>query len=241
MNRRDFLKLIGAGGSVLALSPIMQFRSLSTFATATTRAKGFHVYHIDSRPSGQSYSAWFATWWKWICSLPKSEHPMFDKTGEIINKIQPQKNVFFLASTSSEFYGSDSKVTDFHSEGGHANRICSTGGKKIVLIPLMYSFDEDFDEANDSTADIELSLQIDDIEISLQDYKITSSEVQVSYHKDSPFLGDVGTKLNNPYTGTVIGYMVMVSLDPGDHTIHFTVNSTRDPPLHTNVKYQISI
>lgn len=42
-----------------------------------------------------------AQWWEWVISLPVSENPLFDETGEFAANQQPFKKVFFLVGVIS--------------------------------------------------------------------------------------------------------------------------------------------
>jgi hypothetical protein len=42
-----------------------------------------------------------AKWWEWVLSLPVSENPLFDETGEFADNQQPYQNVFFLAGVAN--------------------------------------------------------------------------------------------------------------------------------------------
>lgn len=42
-----------------------------------------------------------AKWWEWVLSLPVSENPLFDETGEFADNGQPYSKVFFLAGVAN--------------------------------------------------------------------------------------------------------------------------------------------
>jgi hypothetical protein len=46
-------------------------------------------------PRGK-YAQWTAQWWQWVFSLPVSDNPLFDETGEKADTAQPNKKAFFL-------------------------------------------------------------------------------------------------------------------------------------------------
>ena len=54
------------------------------------------VLPSDSKPYGHSYGEWGAMWWQWALSIPVSENPLFDETGEFAG-VGQSGPVFFLA------------------------------------------------------------------------------------------------------------------------------------------------
>ncbi|MGB8035735.1 MAG: hypothetical protein WCF03_18120 [Nitrososphaeraceae archaeon] len=57
------------------------------------------IFPIDSKPCGLTYSEWSTKWWQWLLSIPKSNNPAFDSTGNYANVNQNDPNVFFLCQT----------------------------------------------------------------------------------------------------------------------------------------------
>ena len=51
----------------------------------------------NANAQGHGYSGWSAAWWQWYQSIPASEHPALDTTGEFCTEGQSGK-VFFLAA-----------------------------------------------------------------------------------------------------------------------------------------------
>jgi len=54
------------------------------------------VFPPASLPFGKDYGAWSAEWWQWACSIPASENPLLDETGEKCLTAQ-RGPVWFLA------------------------------------------------------------------------------------------------------------------------------------------------
>jgi hypothetical protein len=63
------------------------------------RAAPIPVYSLRSRPFGQTYGEWSATWWQWLLSIPKSRNPLDDPTGVNAHLNQKYQNIFFLCQT----------------------------------------------------------------------------------------------------------------------------------------------
>lgn len=57
------------------------------------------LFPIESRPYGLSYSEWSARWWQWLLSVPRSESPAVDASGNNASVNQVDLNVFFLCQT----------------------------------------------------------------------------------------------------------------------------------------------
>jgi hypothetical protein len=74
----------------------------------------------ESTPYGKSYSGWTAKWWQWVLSIPKSENPLIDDTGENSAKNQSGP-VWFLAGTLK----------------GPAERTCTIPADRAILFPVI--------------------------------------------------------------------------------------------------------
>ena len=74
----------------------------------------------ESTPYGKSYSKWTAKWWQWALSIPKSENPLIDDTGENSSKNQSGP-IWFLAGTLR----------------GPAERSCTIPADKAILFPVI--------------------------------------------------------------------------------------------------------
>jgi hypothetical protein len=56
-------------------------------------------FDIDDKPYGNTYGQWTVKWWQWALSIPKSNSPLVDETGNNSYVNQPDKDVWFLAGT----------------------------------------------------------------------------------------------------------------------------------------------
>jgi len=54
-----------------------------------------------AHPFGNSYGEWSAAWWQWMFSLPATDHPAFDQSGENCDAGQTGK-VWFLAGAFTD-------------------------------------------------------------------------------------------------------------------------------------------
>lgn len=79
-------------------------------------------YQVDSEPFGTSYADWTAKWWQWLLSIPASENPSIDKTGEHCG-VGQNGSVWFLAGTT----------------GGKNERACTIPSGVSILIPILNS------------------------------------------------------------------------------------------------------
>jgi hypothetical protein len=58
------------------------------------------IYPVESKPFGLSYTDWSIKWWRWLLSIPKSQSPAYDETGEWARLQQEEGNeVVFLCQT----------------------------------------------------------------------------------------------------------------------------------------------
>lgn len=80
------------------------------------------TYPVGSAPFGISYEDWTATWWQWLLSIPTSENPAVDTTGEHCG-VGQNGPVWFLAGTT----------------GGKNIRSCTIPSGVAILIPVLNS------------------------------------------------------------------------------------------------------
>ena len=59
---------------------------------------------INSRPAGQSYGKWAATWWQWALGIPAAVNPLTDPTGQYCAQGQVDR-VWFLAGAIGDREG----------------------------------------------------------------------------------------------------------------------------------------
>ncbi len=77
------------------------------------------TYEPNESPFGKTWGEWTAEWWKWALSLPKSQNPVTDTTGENASYNQ-QADVWFLAGTF----------------GGLAERSCEIPAGRAIFFPV---------------------------------------------------------------------------------------------------------
>jgi hypothetical protein len=74
----------------------------------------------DSRPQNLTYGDWGAKWWQWIFSIPSSQNPLSDTTGERCT-LNQNGTVWFLVGTF----------------GGSATRQCTIPAGTSLFFPLL--------------------------------------------------------------------------------------------------------
>src|SRR4026208_442797 len=57
---------------------------------------------VQAADNQGKYGNMTAQWWKWVYSLPVSDNPLYDETGEKAYNGQPNKKVFFLVGVINE-------------------------------------------------------------------------------------------------------------------------------------------
>ena len=77
------------------------------------------TYKPDENPFGKTWEEWSAEWWKWCLSLPRSQNPITDTTGEN-GSYNQRDDVWFLAGTF----------------GGFAERTCEIPSRKAIFFPI---------------------------------------------------------------------------------------------------------
>jgi hypothetical protein len=68
------------------------------------------IFPPHSHPYGRSYDRWADAWWQWVCSIPSSENPVGDTTGEFADEGQSGR-VWFLAGSWWDMGPVDRDVT----------------------------------------------------------------------------------------------------------------------------------
>jgi hypothetical protein len=107
---------------ILALLLIPSFIA-SSLAAQAGLAEFPDIYPVDSRPFGQSYPEWTASWWQWALTIPERMNPISDTTGQFCN-VGQSGPVWFLGGTW----------------GGSVERKCNIPvGKAILWGPINYS------------------------------------------------------------------------------------------------------
>ena len=81
---------MGVTAGTIAIAPFIgPIKSVNALAQDNNKSEKF--FNIDKQE-------WIIRWWSWMSAFPKDSNPIFDKTGELIQKSQPKNEpVFFLA------------------------------------------------------------------------------------------------------------------------------------------------
>lgn len=219
----------------------------STFALAED-ALHPAIFPPDSNPFGQSYKQWSAEWWQFVLSIPLSENPIFDETGEkcVVGQHGP---VWFLAGTFS----------------GTATRECSIPEGKAIFFPVLNNTIFNTPNVcgqgpeNESAAALRariapfsdnvttLSLSVDGERVPglRKDFRFQSKPFEVSLPEDNianppcveAGLGKVPAGIYSPAVSD--GFYVMLKpLPVGEHTIHIRAESSG---FSLEVRYNLTI
>ena len=84
-----------------------------------------NLFSVQDLPYGATYGQWTVRWWQWFFSVPKSESPIADTTGERADTDQQFSNVFFLAG---KLPGEDRILP---------NRTCKISENRAILFPII--------------------------------------------------------------------------------------------------------
>lgn len=203
----------------------------------------FQILNPDSRIRGKTLEQWGGEWWSWIYETPATNHPALDLTGEFCHEGQ-QGPVFYLAGTF----------------GGEANRTCTIRRNKPVLFPLI-TF-----QADNCGIPPEDQLTNEELVALLEDWPntVTAATLEV----DGVVIGSTPEELSEFLTDTTEfsyvvpaedslyelfgldfeglcspsftrGYFIALSLDRGQHTIHFT--GALDNGFAIDTSYQLTV
>jgi hypothetical protein len=84
-----------------------------------------NLFSVQDVPYGTTYGQWTVRWWQWFFSVPKSESPIVDTTGEHADADQQFSSVFFLAG---KLPGKDRILP---------NRTCKISEDRAILFPII--------------------------------------------------------------------------------------------------------
>ncbi|MBV9176460.1 MAG: hypothetical protein JO297_05430 [Nitrososphaeraceae archaeon] len=190
-----------------------------------------HIFSINSKPYGSSYSDWCIRWIKWLLEQPRESNPAIDTSGE--NCAQNQHGpVWFLAGTF----------------GGSATRKCNIPLGKAILFPIIEkecSFAEDNDlkietdlisrttKFMNSVTHLELS--IDGITLqNLNKYRVQTPVFDLMFPRNNVY----GVK-EGKTRSTCNGFWIFLGPPTvGDHKIYFR-GADRD--FNTEVTYYLVV
>jgi len=190
-------------------------------SSSSATASPVQIFSPEDKPYGLSYEEHIQNFWRWQISIPgrpKSEHPMFDKTGAKWSKRQshPKLPVIYLSGAG----------------GRKVHRKCTIPPDKSILIPVMTMVATDSEYPN-STKDLDdiaredqdnvndLSLNINGKEYTLADlnkFRNHTSNFEVIY----PEGGIFGVSKAGRSKAVADGYYLLTKpLAPDRYTIRF--------------------
>lgn len=110
-----------------------------------------NIYDENSFPFGYSFGEWSVKWWQWLLSIPKSNNPILDLSGENAAIGQYDSDVFFLCQTvenvnqrrtrnisvrkgTSLFSPVINWVSNFYEDGHSEMELIETARRKMDII-----------------------------------------------------------------------------------------------------------
>jgi hypothetical protein len=201
------------------------------------------IFQPDSEPYNLSYAEHAQNYWKWLLSIPASETPINDETGEKCTVAQSNTN-------SSVFYLVEGE--------GRVERTCTVPAGKGLLIPIMTV--EISDKESPGLAVEELSssakkdqdgvnslyLKVDDNEYTYDDlleYRLTEPTVFQATFPDNGIFGVIEGGLSNVAADGF--YILTEPLTEGNHIVHFKTSlictevGCTEPAFAQDVLYNI--
>jgi hypothetical protein len=187
----------------------------------------------NSSPHGKSYEEWSVAWWQWAISLPVTNHPLFDETGENCD-VGQQGKVWFLGGVFNV--------------SGTAVRDCTIPTGTALFFPILNAFTDNvpatypnpetrgldqqalIDECDAFVADPDnLAVTIDGQSLNnLENYSVDSTPFSYIMPVEDSLYDAFGIDYNEgappeaePGPGAVsCGYYVMLPpLSKGEHTL----------------------
>jgi hypothetical protein len=190
----------------------------------------------DSDADSESFKKLSAEWWQWALSIPVSENPLLDETGDkcIVGQ---RGSLWFLAGN----FG-----------GGMTTRTCSVPEGKIFFFPVINSVNvntpnvcgqgsdnipvEDLRAAIAAFQDGATNLSVELDGEPIKNRRVQSKVFEVALPEENVFdapcvgagLGDVPAGIYSPAVSD--GFFVRLRpLEAGDHTLHFHAENLGDP------------
>ena len=201
------------------------------------------IFPPDSEPYDLSYAEHAQSFWKWLLSIPASETPIDDTTGEncTVGQSNTNSSIFYLAEGE-----------------GKVERTCTVPAGKGLLIPIMQveisdkeipgaSVEELTSAAkNDQNSVNSLYLRVDDNEYTYNDllkYRLGEPTV---FQATFPDNGIFGVIEGGPSTVAADGFYILTEpLTEGNHTVNFrssllcTEVGCAEPAFAQDVLYNI--
>jgi hypothetical protein len=192
--------------------------SSSFFSTTLAQTtSSIDVFPTNSKPYGQSYEDHIKNYWKLMLSIPQSQNPMEDKTGERCTFGQEKSNssVFYLPGST----------------GGPSALTCKLKAGQGIFIPII-TVEASQAEAPKATIEelhkiakedqdsvTSLYLKLNDREYSeeeLRKFRTHTKEFEVMFPEGALFGASVG-----PSVAVADGYYVITEpLSPGNYSLH---------------------
>ena len=184
------------------------------------------LYSVDSKPFGLTMSEWSVKWWQWLHSIPASNNPASDKTGQDCSVGQPTKDVWFLVQTTS----------------GPGERACTIPAGRAILLPVAIN---ECSTAENPALTTDSALrecaiagnEVNSIVAIVDGVKLKNLE---QYRVQSPLFTLTFSKNNNnglpagPTQSVSDAYMTFLKpLSPGNHTLQFSQVTLDNPTTGT--------
>ena len=191
------------------------------------------TYKPDENPFGKTWEEWSAEWWKWCLSLPRSQNPITDTTGEN-GSYNQRDDVWFLAGTF----------------GGFAERTCEIPARKAIFFPVSCN-ETSYAECPNFKTDAELGAfakadidQVKTIMATVDGQELPNSDLRRLQSPPFEITLPIENVLGVPPGKTKSksdGYWVFLKpLAPGKHEIHFFSNCSTDALL-VETHYQLTV
>jgi hypothetical protein len=216
---------------------------LSLIAGAVDARTNPGIAPIQSKPHGQTYSAWAAQWWQWALEIPASVNPVLDMTGQYCAQGQ-SNHVWFLAGL---FFG-----------GGSVTRTCTVPTGTALFLPLINSAYFAFlTDPPEQRTEAFLRSQVTCVEDAVFSF-VEIDGVAISdpqQYLEKSVLFDVVLPTDNVFGATAADipeltlspsvdegfYLFVLPLPPGSHTIRWRASSAacgtvQDITYHLTVK-----
>jgi hypothetical protein len=174
-----------------------------------------NVYPPSSQPFGKTYEAWSIDWWKLIQTLPTSDNPVFDETGEKCHAGQDDPNMWFAMGTG----------------GGKAERTCTIASSQAIFVPILGGECSDLEDRSLDTEQKRkdcavagakrgiISLSVDGQRVpNLQSFWFEAPINDFELGPDN--IWGVEPGIAQEYTAGY--YVILEPLSVGEHEIHFS-------------------
>lgn len=179
----------------------------------------FNVLMQGKEYSGKSYGEWSAEWWKWVLSMPKDSHPLFDNAPA--GKNQPE-NLWFLGGTVNFLEDELDKTIE--------RTITVPYGKALFIPVTTVMMAKSLGDPEDSLDILARNWLVDFDELyceingkkinNIESYKFeTGSNFSYTLPENNIFNLDAGLYEEDAYA--VGYYVILTDIDKGNYTIRF--------------------